>query len=455
MRGNLLLLFLLTALPAVFACGTHDPNGSGTPPPPPAPAIEGPYYQDFLHYWQTMDQGYAYFDEKGVDWYAVFQAYEPLAFAENDLSSFRLMLAKITASLSDSHTWSSLAGVPVERLPYRPATGICLERSEGRVFVSRLTEQARQAGVEPGDEVILIDGKSVDEVLTRAVSWEGCSTPHCCDFFRLPHVDRFSSGEEHVVYTLVRDAVQFDVMLSRSGGGQGSCKPRVLTDFLEDASGVVLKYKPVDHDLGYLHLSTLSGSYKDQILADLDQALSEFSGRSGLIFDARYNRGGSDLTAMAVLSRFLDHLVCPVLFRYRNGPEHDAFTAWIPHPVFPGQGPVLTPVVFLINGACVSAADFFAAAASFVSSFTLLGTDSCGGTGAPKDEALPASDVVFTYSQMQRKHTRTGEQIEGVGIAPDVFVEQDPTDTVRGVDTQLEAAIALLRQGIVADNWGK
>ena len=40
---------------------------------------------------------------------------------------------------------------------------------------------------------------------------------------------------------------------------------------------------------------------------------------------------------------------------------------------------------------------------------------------------------------------RTGEQIEGVGIQPDIIVEQDAADLAAGVDTQLEAAIALLR----------
>ena len=450
MRGIFRLVLLLTALPAAFACGSNDYEGSAAPFQPPA--TEGPYYQDFLYYWQVLNRGYAYFNEKGVDWHAVFQAYEPLAFVEDDLSSFRLMLAKITASLSDSHTWSSLAGVPEEQLPYRPATGICLERTGGRVFVSRLTEPARQAGVEPGDEVILMDDEVVDEVLARAVIWEGCSTPHCCDFFRLPYADRFSAGQGTVVYTLLRDGVQFDVELSRSGGGAGSCKSQVLSSFLEDTSGVVLRYKPVGHDLGYMHLSTLSGSYKDQILEDLDHALDDFSGRSGIIFDARYNRGGSDLTAMAVLSRFLDHIVCPVSFRYKNGPGHDDFTPWIPHPVFPGSGPARTPVVFLLNGACVSAADFFAAAASYVPSFTLLGTDSCGGTGAPNHDTLAASDVAFYYSQMQRRYALTGEQIEGRGIAPDIVVEQDPEDTARGVDTQLQAAIDLLRSETAIQN---
>jgi len=401
---------------------------------------EGPYYQDFLRYWHTMDEGYAYFIEKEIDWDAVFETYEPAAFSETDLEDFQLLIAKITASLGDSHTRST------GRLPSRASTGVCLMRIGDGVYVSHLTDEAEQAGLELGDEVVSLDGEPVDDVLARAKSWEGCSSPHCCDFYRLPHVERYSAGEDSVLYEVVRDGVPLEFELDRLGGGEGSCKHEAMLRFLEDASGDIVKYKPIGDDLGYIHLSTLSDAYMDGILQELDQALATFAGRDGVVFDARYNRGGSDIVAMAVLSRFLDRTVWPVAFRYKDGPEHDDFTVWVPEPVLPGSNPTSIPVVFLVNGACISAADFFVAAASYVPTFTLMGTTSCGATGAPKHDTLPASGITYYYSQMQRKYLLTGEQIEGNGIAPDVVVEQDVGDLYQCVDTQVEAAIAWLRR---------
>jgi len=406
---------------------------------------EGPYFDDFNYYWQTMDRGYGYFIEKNIDWDKIFTQYEDEAFSETDLSKFALMIGKITASLGDSHTWASMNMVAEQDLPYRPATGVCLERIGGKVFVAKITEPAITAGMELGDEVILLDGQAVDDVLAKAVSWEGCSSVHCCDSYRLSHVERFSQGESSVLYSLKRGQTNIDVSIQRAGHISGSCKPQALLDFLDDASGNILKYKAMDNDLGYIHLSTLSDSYMDQILQELDDALDIFDGPDGIIFDARFNRGGSDLTAMAVLSRFLDQLIFPVSFRYKNGDEHDDFTLWIPEPVLPGPDPVDAPVVFLINGACVSAADFFAAAASYVPTFTLMGTTTCGATGAPKYDILPASGITFYYSQMQRKYLLNGEQIEGIGIAPDIFSEQDPDDIDQGIDSQIQQAAAYLK----------
>jgi len=441
-RAILATLFLFLSI--VVA----GPDASGADRFRPSAEIhrgDSPFHQDFLRYWRTMDEGYAYFIEKGIDWDEVFETYEPLVHSVLDVATFQLMIARITASLDDSHTWSSIYDVPLDRLPFRRSTGVCLGRMAKRIYIIRLTDEAWQAGLEVGDEVIQLDGEPVDAVLDRAKTWEGCSTSQCCDFYVLSHVDSYSAGVDAVVYTVLRDGWIWEHTVGRAGFAGGACAPAALSDFLEDAAGAVLKFKPIDDDLGYIGLSTLSDGAYERILQDLDAALCTFDGRRGIIFDARYNHGGSDLTAMAVLARFLDRFTLPVIFRYKNGPGHEDFTWWLPHPLIPRPNPVTTPVVFLMNGACVSAADFFVAAASTVPTFTLLGTPSCGGTGAPRNDYLPNSGITYTYSQMQRKYRCTGEQIEGNGIIPDILVEQDPEDLAGGLVTPLEAAKDFLR----------
>ncbi len=405
----------------------------------------GVFYGDFLTYSQTMDEGYAYFELKGIDWDAIVESCRDRACAHSDPDEFALMIMKMHAALSDSHSWVWTPNLPADKYPDRRPTGVCLYRIGEKAYVSRLTDEADGAGMLHGDEVVSLDGESVDEVLDRAKSWEGCSSPHCCDYYRLPHADRFSAGQGEVEYGIVRDGLPMQITVSRTGGGYGTCMPEMLERFLEDASGTVLKYKAVGDDIGYLQLSTLSDSSMDLILADLDDALDLFGTRP-LVFDARFNGGGSDLVAMSVLARFLGQWISPVDFRYKLGPEHDSFTPWLPEPVLPGTDPAPNRVIFLINGGCISAGDFFAAAASYVPTFELLGTTSCGATGAPKTDTLLISEITYSYSQMQRRYSATGRQIEGIGIAPDYFVEQDAADLADGIDTQLARAVELLRE---------
>jgi C-terminal processing protease CtpA/Prc len=461
----LILLWLFAALPAL-GCGAGD-DDDGRPIAADDDASEsdddddddndndnndddnddseGPYYQDYLRYWRTMDQGYAYFIEKDVDWDAVYAATAPLARQIDNVADFQLLLARTTAALRDSHTFSELSAVPANRAPARPSTGVCLVRANGLVFLSRLTAEAEAAGMRLGDEVTALDGEFPDDVLAHAADWEGCSTRQCCDAWRLPHADRYSAGRDEVEFSLRRDGAPFTATLVRAGAGEGVCAPQPTLDFQASCEGTHVKRRWIDADLGYVALASLDEAWADPIAAELDLALAIFAGADGLIFDARRNRGGSDLVAMRVLARFLDEVVWPVVVRYKDGPAHDDFTPWVPEPLLPGLDPWRKPVVFLIDGGCISAADFLVAGASLVPAFTLMGVTSCGATGAPRYDTLPDSHTTYYYSQMQRRYLPTGEQIEGLGVSPDVYIELDRDDLAAGLDTQIEAAIAFLR----------
>ena len=104
--GRPLVVVLLAVLGLVSSCGAGDEpadarhalSSINTAP------LEGPYYQDFLRFWTTMDEGYAYFIEKGIDWDALFDLYEPIAYDETDRASFALMIAGITTGAESATT---------------------------------------------------------------------------------------------------------------------------------------------------------------------------------------------------------------------------------------------------------------------------------------------------------------------------------------------------------------
>ncbi|MDP8225334.1 MAG: hypothetical protein P9L99_18375 [Candidatus Lernaella stagnicola] len=244
----------------------------------------GPYYEDFLTFWQIMDEGYAYFIEKEVDWDAVRAVYEPFAFPEDDRREFELLIAEMTALLHDSHTWAYHASTGEQ------PTGVCLERLGDDIYVSRAPEYA--AGLQLGDRVLTLDGADPDDLLLEAVRYQGCSSAQCCDYYRLAHVDAYAAGTDEVVYEVERDGDVLELAVPRLGSSTSVCSAQPLVDFLEDAAGYVLRYKPIDTDLGYIRLQTLSDGYQQSILEDLDAAMAAFADRDGIVFDARYNTGG-------------------------------------------------------------------------------------------------------------------------------------------------------------------
>ena len=53
--------------------------------------------------------------------------------------------------------------------------------------------------------------------------------------------------------------------------------------------------------------------------------------------------------------------------------------------------------------------------------------------------------MLFDYDVNRCVDADTGEPLEGKATKPDVEVEYDPADLVAGVDTLLEAAVALVK----------
>lgn len=100
-------------------------------------------------------------------------------------------------------------------------------------------------------------------------------------------------------------------------------------------------------------------------------------------------------------------------------------------------------VVILIGPHSGSATDTMAAIAKHAG-FTLLGTRTKGATGN-----VLSFDVGGGWQariSTQRGLTPEGNDINNVGIEADIFVEQKVEDSIKGIDTQVEAALAYLRE---------
>ncbi|MBO7624113.1 MAG: S41 family peptidase [Bacteroidales bacterium] len=97
MKANKLFLTLLTALclPAAFTSCEKlfvEPDPEGTPT------------QSFEYLWHQVDEKYAFFDIKNVDWQQVYNTYRPMVSDDiNDDSLFNVM-ASMLSLLDDGHT---------------------------------------------------------------------------------------------------------------------------------------------------------------------------------------------------------------------------------------------------------------------------------------------------------------------------------------------------------------
>ena len=106
-----------------------------------------------------------------------------------------------------------------------------------------------------------------------------------------------------------------------------------------------------------------------------------------------------------------------------------------------GPQPFHGRVTFLVNEWTNSAAEMVAGFASEKKLATIVGTKTAGNV-------LGATNVKIGGGYWLRLpvfgwYNTNGESIEGRGVTPDVFIEPDPESLSKGIDTQLNAAIAV------------
>lgn len=152
-----------------------------------------------------------------------------------------------------------------------------------------------------------------------------------------------------------------------------------------------------------------------------------------LILDLRSNGGGLLLEASGVAGLFLPPGT--VLGHVEERDHRRSTLRSVGDPLFPG-----TPLVVLINKETASSAELLAQALRDHRHTPLVGGKTAGALGGSTLVALPEGGMSVT---VERITGAAGEQIEGVGVVPDVPVGLTAADVEAGRDPQLEAARSL------------
>ncbi|MFC2096479.1 S41 family peptidase [Bacteroidota bacterium] len=199
-----------------------------------------------------------------------------------------------------------------------------------------------------------------------------------------------------------------------------------------------IEYEIIDGNIGYIYMGTFDDDY---LLNYFSEALEYVRNTESLILDIRHNNGGSYQNLVAVVSRFI---TSPL-----EKPGYYLLGEQIQLTPFESQGnfQYTKPVVLLINGVCYSTGDIFPEVMKQISTVTLVGDTTGGGssgstTSAPALYKLPSGKTIFVGTTDWRRYD--GTPLEWVGVEPDILVPQTNKDIENGIDKQLEYAIDFL-----------
>jgi carboxyl-terminal processing protease len=241
---------------------------------------------------------------------------------------------------------------------------------------------AADAGIEPGDRIVKIDGQpttgmDVEEIVKRL---------------------RGPPGSK-VVLTIARnDRNPFNVTLTRN-------IIRVVSVKSDLKSG----------NIGYARVTTFTENTASELAGTIARMKARApGGLSGFILDLRNDPGGLLDAAIDVTGVFLDGGVV-VTTRGRNSADDHVYRA-------PTAGDLIrgTPVVVLINSASASAAEIVAGALQDHRRATVMGTRSFGKGSVQTIIPLEGRGALRLTTALY--YTPSGRSIQGQGISPDVVV---------------------------------
>ena len=288
-----------------------------------------------------------------------------------------------------SHTEGSFGGI-----------GVFMGLKDNVVTVISTMEDTpgQEAGLQPGDQILKIDGVSANEMPFEQVAMK----------------IRGESGSKVVLLIHREGSEDKEYEITRRNIQVHSVGHEMLPD-----------------DMGYVRIA----SFSEQTGKEFKEAYNDLQekGMKGMILDLRGNPGGL-LTSCVEVANLLVPKGDIVSIVQRDGTKevHQSKLEEVKY-----------PLIVLIDGGSASAAEIVAGAIQDTNAGTLVGQKSYGKGSVQVVMPMQQGDALKLT--IAKYYTPSGRSIDGTGIEPDVVVDQ-PADAQ--MDLQLAKAMELLKTKI-------
>jgi carboxyl-terminal processing protease len=268
---------------------------------------------------------------------------------------------------------------------------------------------AASSGLKRGDRIVAVDaqdvaGQSVGDIAALIRGKPGTSV-------RI-QVNRLNAPQP-LEFTMQRAVVQVDQVIGR---------------------------QVPNAPIGYLKIRSFGDSTTvDQVLSALDQGRQR--SLRGWVVDLRGNPGGSLNAVIAAAAGFFDPSHAVIGYQVDRQRRQNPLQVSQSLNLLNGA-----TVIVLVDRDSASGAEIFAAALQEAKIATLVGSKTAGNVGVATQLTLPDESVLQVTEQ--RFVSPSGQQLDGVGVTPDVTVEMTDEDLQNDRDPQLAKALELVVQKI-------
>lgn len=376
-----------------------------------------------FRYWNIIQYYYPYRYLIEDNWDEVLTRFIPLFIQAKDRTEYMNVLLKLIVCIGDTHaTLSDQSKTSDNDKKYRGAADISFVEGKAIVVKNESTENIKNSGLEVGDIILTVDGKSVEEIASK----------------RLPEISASNYPtklRQLAVDLLVTDKERLYIEFDRNGKRQSGfilCTTyRKGYEFSRMKQDKPLIDYMTPQDILYLYL----GSQKGGTIPKTIQA-------KGIILDLRCHptsmvKGYWDFeqlypSATGFAKATSPSIKTPGLFSFSN-----VITVGKKNPdYFKGIK------VVLINEFSQSHAELMAMKYSCAPHTVVIGSTTAGADGNVSNFVLPGG--IFTSISGMGVYYPDGRETQKIGIIPDIEVRPTIKGVRSGRDEVLDKAVKLI-----------
>ena len=395
--------------------------------------------------YQGAKSSFGYWDlVPNLDWDSLYEEYQGRVTHVKSDWEYYGELRRFVAQLRDGgHTYVTLPISPPYLLP------IELRYMEGQFVI--WGADSSTVKVPLGSVVTTINGAETEIYLERLVGDQsGLFTPNARQDMLASLAQVSGSPDTLTLKGIMSDGQPFSLDVTYQKNTP-KYAPVLDTLHIESTGTPVGQYEAMTvYDCGYGRYRIKFPDFNDERLkGEFDQFVTDYGLQaSAFILDTRGNRGGSALLGMNVLSYFSHLEDLTVVWNKADTlpKEYRAQMAKEAGKMGLVQEHLLTqPAVILTDWDCGSAGDDFVAMAKGTDRFTIIGTNTHGGSGELAYYDLPNGGR-FAVSSRNTVWGEAGNEIINNGIPPDIWVEQTIKDAINGKDTVMAFALSRMEK---------
>jgi len=402
----------------------------------------------FVRLWTKIKYNFANFDlVPEVSWDQVLEERLPLVRQDQSNKDFAKLLTKCVAELKDGHTKVTMMFFEIFDQA-QPA--LVVKPFEGKAIITEIgkSDDVKKANLTVGDEILKIDGKSVNEILEKQIyPYVFASTGQWRDNKAFRYLLRGPGGTEINLRIKSIKGEQRNIALTRDISWGKNMPRKEHTNF---------EYKELGDGISYVAINTFGTS---EVVDKFREHMDRIRESKGLVIDVRENGGGNSGNGDRIVSFLIDK---PILNSPWKTPQHiAAFEAWgRPERWYTGEVEYVRPceeierfggpIVVLMGTESFSAAEDFLVLLHSSKRATLVGSKTGGSTGQPLrfEFAYGVNGRICT----KRNTYPDGREFVGIGIIPDVGVDITQKSIAEGTDIVLQRGIEVLKDKMAGYN---